>query len=399
MPTISFDDDPPTSPARGPTIVVGQPSRAMPSISVVADAPPSISVQPSPPAPSIAVGQHSDGAPSIAVSGPSISIAGVDDEDDEAVSAIKPSISISHSGPLASPQRVSPSASPASTVRGTGGINGSDAASAPTLGSGYGCGTCGKWIGGRVVSAMGQRFHPACFACSHCSEPLEHVAFYEHEGKAFCHFDYHELFSRRCFHCRTPIVDERFITISDPQLVGATDDPNASAERSYHDLHFFCANCGDPFLDPKAAGSVAGADPNGLGVDEEGNIRAGGREFVVWKGYPYCEKVRRLAARRLLACADRPSSATSTCTSRAAKAAGSPSPTATSSRRCAASGTRTASCARPAAGRSRAPTSSSAATRRTMRTAVSPESCPRCCPLPTANTTALADKVLLRSEL
>jgi hypothetical protein len=276
----------------------------MPSISVVADAPPSISVQPSPPAPSIAVGQHSDGAPSIAVSGPSISIAGVDDEDDEAVSAIKPSISISHSGPLASPQRVSPSASPASTVRGTGGINGSDAASAPTLGSGYGCGTCGKWIGGRVVSAMGQRFHPACFACSHCSEPLEHVAFYEHEGKAFCHFDYHELFSRRCFHCRTPIVDERFITISDPQLVGATDDPNASAERSYHDLHFFCANCGDPFLDPKAAGSVAGADPNGLGVDEEGNVRAGGREFVVWKGYPYCEKVRRLAARRLLASAD-----------------------------------------------------------------------------------------------
>ncbi|CEH18165.1 related to paxillin [Ceraceosorus bombacis] len=125
-------------------------------------------------------------------------------------------------------------------------------------------------------------------------EPLEHVAFYEHEGKPFCHFDYHELFSRRCFHCRTPIVDERFITISDPELVGSAG-ANGSAkggatERSYHDLHFFCANCGDPFIDPKAAGSAAGADPQNLSFDENGNLRAGAREFVVWKGYPYCEK-------------------------------------------------------------------------------------------------------------
>ncbi|PWN90439.1 hypothetical protein FA10DRAFT_224366, partial [Acaromyces ingoldii] len=134
------------------------------------------------------------------------------------------------------------------------------------------CANCRKWIGGRVVHAMDTTWHPSCFVCWHCDEHLEHVAFYEHEGKPYCHFDYHELFSKRCFHCRTPIVDQRFITINDPELGG--ENNGGGGERCYHDLHFFCANCGDPFLDPKASGSV----------------RFGGREFVVHKGYPYCEK-------------------------------------------------------------------------------------------------------------
>ncbi|PWN35415.1 LIM-domain-containing protein [Meira miltonrushii] len=146
-------------------------------------------------------------------------------------------------------------------------------ASAPSIGSGAACATCQKWIGGRVVHAMSHTFHPDCFVCSHCSEALEHVAFYEHEGRPYCHFDFHELFSKRCFHCRTPIVDQRYITINDVELVG-NDGTGETQERCYHDMHFFCANCGDPFLDPKLA---------------NGHVRFGGREFVVHKGYPYCE--------------------------------------------------------------------------------------------------------------
>ena len=131
------------------------------------------------------------------------------------------------------------------------------------------------------MQAMGLSWHPQCFRCSHCGEHLEHFAFYEHEGRPYCHFDYHELFSRRCFHCRTPIVDERFISIDDEQL----------GKRYYHDLHFFCANCGDPFVDPKAAAGTAGADEQALVADEQGIVQAGGKAFVVIKGYPYCEKV------------------------------------------------------------------------------------------------------------
>lgn len=159
-------------------------------------------------------------------------------------------------------------------------------ASASSVGSGASCATCQKWIGGRVVHAMNLTFHPDCFVCCHCSEQLEHVAFYEHEGRPYCHFDYHELFSKRCFHCRTPIVDQRYITINDVDLVGGDAE-----ERCYHDLHFFCANCGDPFLDPKVASSAAGSDPMADMIeDEDGKVRFGGREFVVHKGYPYCEK-------------------------------------------------------------------------------------------------------------
>ncbi|CAO1621867.1 unnamed protein product [Parajaminaea phylloscopi] len=149
---------------------------------------------------------------------------------------------------------------------------------------------CGKYIAGRVISATlaGQPhyYHPDCFACSHCDEPLEHVAFYDFEGKPYCHFDYYELWAKRCFHCRTPIVDERFIRVDDPELVGAgTGDDEEDKTRYYHDLHFFCANCGDPFLDPKSAGATA------MSLGQMGGVmdaEAACKPFVVHKGYPYC---------------------------------------------------------------------------------------------------------------
>ncbi|KAK0563293.1 hypothetical protein OC861_004886 [Tilletia horrida] len=162
-----------------------------------------------------------------------------------------------------------------------------------TAADGSTCASCHRLIVGRVINAMSQLFHPTCFQCKHCHEPLEHVAFFEHEGAPYCHLDYHELFSTRCFHCRTPIVDERYITINDPDLVGGKSggtEGQSGGVRNYHEMHFFCAQCGDPFLDPNAAGSVAGANPNAnLVIDEDGRVQHGGKAFVVHKGYPYCE--------------------------------------------------------------------------------------------------------------
>jgi hypothetical protein len=47
---------------------------------------------------------------------------------------------------------------------------------------------------------MGSRWHPACFRCTVCNELLEHVSSYEHEGRPYCHLDYHEV--------RLPEVEE-----------------------------------------------------------------------------------------------------------------------------------------------------------------------------------------------
>ncbi|KAI0792352.1 hypothetical protein C8Q75DRAFT_714347 [Abortiporus biennis] len=124
------------------------------------------------------------------------------------------------------------------------------------------CGGCGGAIIGRIVSAMGARWHPGCFRCCVCDELLENLSSYEHEGRPYCHLDYHEQFAPRCYHCQTTIVDEIFITLDDPEL----------GKRTYHEQHFFCAECGDPFLPP----SSSNKSRKDVG-------------FTVYKGHPYCE--------------------------------------------------------------------------------------------------------------
>ncbi|WFC97448.1 hypothetical protein MYAM1_000162 [Malassezia yamatoensis] len=139
------------------------------------------------------------------------------------------------------------------------------------------CHKCERGIHGATVRAMDTTWHARCFTCTRCSARLEHVSFYEHNGKPYCHLDYQELFARRCYYCQTPIVDERFVTVDDACL----------GQRSYHELHFFCAGCGDPFLDPKEPGS-----PLPDTTDNESLSEYGGRSFYVHGAHPYCEQVR-----------------------------------------------------------------------------------------------------------
>lgn len=279
-PPVQIHSPPPDAKPPVPTISFDMPQSSSPGI-------PSIVL------PGEEQDRGEDAGPAIQVSGPEICVSGGEDENEKPTGTI--SISVSSSG-LAQRSTTTGATGGGPPVpalgRTTAPFAAPEPASAPSVGSGAGCATCKKWIGGRVVHALSHTFHPDCFVCFHCSEALEHVAFYEHEGRPYCHFDYHELFSKRCFHCRTPIVDQRYITINDVELVGAGADGLAGQpqERCYHDLHFFCANCGDPFLDPKVASSAAGADVLSEIEDENGTVRYGGREFVVHKGYPYCEK-------------------------------------------------------------------------------------------------------------
>ncbi|KAH7922772.1 hypothetical protein BV22DRAFT_1037147 [Leucogyrophana mollusca] len=140
---------------------------------------------------------------------------------------------------------------------------------------GLSCGGCGGPIIGRIVSAIGVRWHPECFRCTICNELLEHVSSYEHEGRPYCHLDYHESFAPRCYHCQTAIIDERFITLDDEAL----------GKRTYHEQHFFCAECGDPFLAPSAGSTRTGE----LSVTGDGAFEDDDVGFTVYKGHPYCE--------------------------------------------------------------------------------------------------------------
>ena len=68
-------------------------------------------------------------------------------------------------------------------------------------------------------------------------------------------------------------MDERFITLDDPEL----------GTRTYHEQHFFCAECGDPFLPPSSSAS-GNRSFAGDGAFEDADVG-----FTVYKGHPYCE--------------------------------------------------------------------------------------------------------------
>ena len=131
--------------------------------------------------PRIAVSVVDDGGPGpkISVSGsndvPSVSInvGGADDDYGNG-----PAINVGPGGPSVSMNRGKRSVAELPTIRRGGGLS---------------CGGCGGMIVGRVVSAMGTRWHPGCFRCCVCNELLENLSSYEKDGRSFCHLDYHEV--------------------------------------------------------------------------------------------------------------------------------------------------------------------------------------------------------------
>ena len=131
--------------------------------------------------PRIAVTVADDGGP-----GPKISISGTDDI---------PNISINVGGSDddygGGPDINVDSGGPSINVNG----GRKSVAELPTIrrGGGLSCGGCGGMIVGRVVSAMGARWHPGCFRCCVCHELLQNLSSYEMDGRSFCHLDYHEV--------------------------------------------------------------------------------------------------------------------------------------------------------------------------------------------------------------
>ncbi|HFD38730.1 MAG TPA: protein DA1 [Anaerolineae bacterium] len=67
------------------------------------------------------------------------------------------------------------------------------------------CAACGQPIIGQRIEALGKQWHPEHFVCAHCHKPFAGNSFYERDGRAYCEYDYHQLFSPRCAICGQPM--------------------------------------------------------------------------------------------------------------------------------------------------------------------------------------------------
>ena len=95
------------------------------------------------------------------------------------------------------------------------------------------CFTCRRPILGEIIQAMGKAFHPECFMCGNCQEPLGTRNFYEADGRPNCEKCYQSLFCSVCARCNKPVLD-RCIT---------------ALGRKWHPECFVCAKCSASFPD------------------------------------------------------------------------------------------------------------------------------------------------------
>ncbi|NXN08751.1 LPXN protein, partial [Indicator maculatus] len=70
------------------------------------------------------------------------------------------------------------------------------------------CATCHKPIAGKVLTALGKTWHPEHFTCAHCGQELGRQPFFERDGQAYCQEDYHQAFAPHCAYCAGPIREK-----------------------------------------------------------------------------------------------------------------------------------------------------------------------------------------------
>lgn len=74
------------------------------------------------------------------------------------------------------------------------------------------CAACGQLITGRVLLAVDDTWHPACFTCVHCLKPQEGCPFYVQDDNVYCQKDHDELFALKCYGCKA-IIDGAYLRV------------------------------------------------------------------------------------------------------------------------------------------------------------------------------------------
>lgn len=114
------------------------------------------------------------------------------------------------------------------------------------------CEHCGEGISGGEMAVFASRagpglcWHPACFACSTCSELLVDLIYFYHEGKIHCGRHHAELLKPRCSACDEIIF---------------ADECTEAEGRHWHMKHFSCFEC---------------------------ETILGGQRYIMKDGRPYC---------------------------------------------------------------------------------------------------------------
>lgn len=77
------------------------------------------------------------------------------------------------------------------------------------------CAACKEPIKDVVVMALGKPWHREHFTCSGCKALLSHKGFFENDNQAYCQECYESKFCPTCKACKKPITETAVIALSD----------------------------------------------------------------------------------------------------------------------------------------------------------------------------------------
>eukprot|EP01116_Phalansterium_solitarium_P012923 TRINITY_DN2967_c0_g1_i1.p1 TRINITY_DN2967_c0_g1~~TRINITY_DN2967_c0_g1_i1.p1 ORF type:complete len:616 (+),score=174.76 TRINITY_DN2967_c0_g1_i1:128-1975(+) len=168
------------------------------------------------------------------------------------------------------------------------------------------CFHCNQPIFGERVMAMGNTYHPGHFVCKRCNAPFPDGKFHKHDGHPYCAKDYHELFSAKCAGCSEPITGKMVQALGkrwhpDHFVCFQCKKPFGGEQFHVEDGQPYCGPCHEQAFLPKCAKCsepIHGEVISALGNDYHpehfacftcGEQFADGR-FFTKDNQPYCKK-------------------------------------------------------------------------------------------------------------
>ncbi|KAH3867779.1 hypothetical protein DPMN_030916, partial [Dreissena polymorpha] len=91
------------------------------------------------------------------------------------------------------------------------------------------CFKCDAAIIGECVNALNKQYHPACFLCYHCKQPIGGTQFHLEDGNPYCENDWRQLYQTMCTSCNFPIEPG--------------DKWVEAMSNNYHSECFNCSSC------------------------------------------------------------------------------------------------------------------------------------------------------------
>lgn len=114
------------------------------------------------------------------------------------------------------------------------------------------CAKCEAAIIGECVNALNKQYHPACFLCFQCKQPIGGTQFHLEDGNPYCENDWRQLYQTMCSSCNFPIEPgDKWV-----EALG----------NNYHSECFNCSTC---------------------------QVNLEGQAFYAKSGKPYCKKHAR----------------------------------------------------------------------------------------------------------